>query len=69
MNEYWNAISPGHKDKVRNLAEKNGVSIEQVLRNLLKQLEWEMAEKEGSGKFEEMVTIRQIEQIIDDINL
>jgi len=67
MDDYWHAISQEHKDKIIYLAEKRNISVEQAFRNILKQLEWEAADQPGPGKFEEMLTIRQIERMLDDI--
>ena len=68
MNQYWDLLSQVHKDKLQSLAKKNGIPIEQVFRNLLKYLEWEMANQLDSGTFEEMLAIRQIERMVDSIS-
>ena len=68
MDDYWHAISQEHQDKIQYLAEKRGISVEKAFRNILKQLEWEMADQPRAGKFEEMLTIRQIERMPDDFN-
>ena len=67
MDGHWEAISEEHKAKVRTLAEKNGIGVEQAFRNLLKMLEWEMSGELRPGKFEEMVTIREIERMLDQV--
>ena len=67
MDEYWSAISESHKMKVQKLADRYGVSVEKAFRNLLRQLEQEMAEQSGPGQLAVILTARQIEQMLDDI--
>lgn len=68
MNDYWHHISEKHKEKVRYLAVKNAIPVEQAFRNLMQQLEFEISEEPGSGKFEGMLTIRPVERMLDQIS-
>ena len=68
MEDYWLAISEKHKEKVRYLAAKHNIPTDRAFRNLLKNLEWEIKAKKAQRKFREMLTITQVEQMLDQIN-
>ena len=67
MEDYWYAISEKHKAKVRYLAIKNNIPTERAFSNLLKMLEWETTVQIDPSKFCEMLTVRQVEKMLDQI--
>ena len=67
MEDYWLAISEKHKAKVRYLAAKHNIPTERAFSNLLKNLEWEIKAKRAQRAFREMLTISQVEQMLDQI--
>ena len=66
--DYWRAISEKHKKIVQSLADKDGVPVERAFRNLLKQMEFEVAGQQDKDKFWELMTIRLIERMLDQVN-
>ena len=68
--DYWRAISTKHKKIVHLLDDKDGVPVERAFRKLLKQMEFEVARQKDKDKdkFWEMMTIRLIERMLDQIN-
>ena len=65
MNDYWHAISVEHQDKVRELAESHGVTLNCAFRNIVRHLEWEMEQMAVNGSFQRFVTARRIENMIE----
>ena len=65
MNDYWNAISAKHQDKVRALAKFHGITIERAFNNIVRHLEWEMCQATVNGHFQQFVTAQRIEILID----
>jgi diguanylate cyclase (GGDEF)-like protein/PAS domain S-box-containing protein len=69
MNDYWHGISEAHKEKVRKLAEKNDITLEQAFRNILKQIELDLDDELRTRKLEDLLTIRHVEKMVDSIKM
>ena len=67
MNEYWNAISGKHQERLRQVADRSGISVERAMRNLIQYLKSENCRKAEPVYMEGMITGRQIEVLIDSI--
>ena len=65
MNDYWNAISDKHQDKIRALAKSHGITIDRAFNNIVRHLEWEMGQLAVNGQFQTFVTAQRIEILID----
>ena len=65
MNDYWNAISNKHQDKVRALAKSHAITIERAFNNIVRHLEWEMGQVAVNGHFQRYVTAQRVEILID----
>ncbi|MBI9086081.1 MAG: hypothetical protein JEZ11_20955 [Desulfobacterales bacterium] len=65
MNDYWNAVSGKHQDKIRDLAKSHGITIDRAFGNIVRHLEWEMGQVAVNGHFQRYVTAQRIEGMID----
>ena len=67
MNEYWNAISGKHQERLKQVADRSGISVDRAMRNLIQYLRGENCRKAGPEYLEGLITGRQIEVLIDSI--
>ena len=67
MNEYWNAISGKHQERLKQVADRSGISVERAMRNLVQYLRGENCKKLQPAYMDGMITGRQIEVLIDAI--
>ena len=65
MNEYWPIISDQHQQKVRQLAETHRVTIDCAFRNIVRHLQQEMGHLSRIHGFQQFLTARHIERMID----
>jgi hypothetical protein len=67
INDYWRVISKKHQYKVLFLAKKHEVSTNQVFRNIIHNLVYEIRQ-EQNGHFCGYLTGIQIERMIDQVS-
>jgi hypothetical protein len=69
MDDFWNALTGRHRNKVIKLAENHQVSVERAFRNILRQAGAEFQLGNNLKELENRLTIRHVEKMIDSIDL
>jgi hypothetical protein len=69
MEDYWHALSDRCREKVTKLAEKRCVSVERAFRNIIRQAGAELQFGNDLKELEQRLTIKDIERMIDGIDL
>ena len=69
MDDYWDALSDTHRNKITKLAEQRQIPVDRAFRNILRQIESDLNPEAGSAKQEGLLTIRQIESALDAMEL
>jgi len=69
MQEYWSMISNRHRQKLLSVARKKGVSNDTAMRNIVNYLKSDTAFPQRPEYFNEFITARHVEGMIDMIVL
>lgn len=69
MQEYWNIISDGHREKLVSLAQKKGLNPDQAMGGIIKYLRSGNLNSNGPEYLKAFITTSHIEKMIDTIVL